>query len=306
MLATVTLIAGLTPLAARMATRELPPLSLAAVRFGLAGTLLAVTVRLMRLPWPPVRLEARMFLVLGAICVPVNQVCYLFGVKLANASHAGVAYAMVPVFVFWISVVLGRTSPGGRLILATSLASLGATVVVLATGTRSIGAGSWSETALWLLLGDGLLLAAAASWAMFVVLSQPVVRRFGAVPTLATVFLAGTLLQLPLVVVDAICFNLRHFDPSTLTWRGIAGFAYLTLITAYTNYLLWYLVVARYDVTRSAVVTNSNFLVTVLAEAALFDQRLSWWVAPGCLLLLAGIALANPTSKSTNAAPARA
>ena len=83
-----------------------------------------------------------------------------------------------------------------------------------------------------------------------------------------------------------------------MTWRGWTGFGFITVVTAYTNYILWYLVTARYDVTRSSVVTNAHFLITVLVEAAWFQQRLSAWVAVGSALLLLGIVLATRRANS--------
>lgn len=287
----VTVISGMTPVAAVLATRELPPLSLAALRFGLAGALLALTLRMLRLPFRIPRSEWWALCGLGALCVPVNQVCYLFGLRLANATHGGIAYALVPVMVFWISFLLGRASLTGRMIWATSLASLGAVMVVLAAEWAGGGSLQFSTQ---FVRGDLLLLCAAGSWSLFAVASQPLVRRHGAIPTLTAVFLIGTVLHLPLVVADFVFFDLGRFELRSVTWKGAAGFAFITLITAYLNYLLWYLVVARFDVTRSAVVTNANFLVTVVIEAVFFQLVVSWWVAAGSAVLLYGILLSAP------------
>ncbi len=299
LLTAVTVIAGLTPIAVRMATAELPPLTIAFCRFGTAGLLLFVTARVLGLQRPIDSTQRRLLIALGFLCVPVNQIGYLFGIKLANASHAGIAYALVPVLVFWISLTLRRTTFTVRVGLASSLAFIGAAVVdVFTAPTRPSG----SPLDLRMLLGDGLLLSASLSWSLFVVLSQPLVKELGAVQTLVAVFLYGTLWQVPLVLVDALWFDLSTFQPSHVTWRGFAGFGYITFVTAYTNYLLWYLVTARYDVTRSSVVTNAHFVITVLLEAAFFDLFLNAWVALGSAILLAGIALATVKKRETSPA----
>ena len=290
LLAATTLIAGLTPIAARMATAELPPLTLAFCRFGSAGVLLLLTGRAMGLRWSITPSQRRVLIVLGALCVPINQTGFLFGIKLANASHAGIAYALVPLLVFWISLALRRTTLSLRMTLASLFAFAGATVVDLSTGPA---VSQPSRLGFSLIIGDGLLLSAAVSWSVFAVLSQPLVRELGAVQTLTAVFVIGTVWQIPLVAADGLWFDLSTFDLARVTWRGWTGFGFITLVTAYTNYLLWYLVTARYDVTRSSVVTNAHFLITVLVEAAWFQQRLSGWVAVGSALLIVGIVLAT-------------
>ncbi len=290
LLAATTLIAGLTPIAARMATAEFPPLTLAFFRFGTAGVLLILTARGLGLRWSITPANRKLVIGLGVLCVPINQFGFLVGIKLANASHAGIAYALVPVLVYWISLPLGRAPFTLRMGLASAVAFAGAVVVDLSTGQVI---SQPAHFGLGVFVGDLLLLSAAASWSLFAVLSQPLVRELGAVQTLTSVFLIGTLWQVPLVVADALWFDLSTFSLSSVTWRGWAGFAYITLITAYLNYLLWYLVTARYDVTRSSVVTNTHFLITVIIEAAWFHQRLSGWAAVGSALLLLGIVLAT-------------
>lgn len=290
LLAATTLIAGLTPIAARMATAELPPLTLAFFRFGAAGVLLVLTAKALGLRWSITPANRRLIIGLGVLCVPVNQFGFLVGIKLANASHAAIAYALVPLLVYWISLFLGRTTFTLRMGLASAVAFAGAAVVDLST-TQAVS--QPAQFGLGVFVGDLLLLLAALSWSLFAVLSQPLVKELGAVQTLTSVFLIGTLWQVPLVAADALWFDLSTFQLSGVTWRGWAGFAFITLVTAYLNYLLWYLVTARYDVTRSSVVTNTHFLITVIIEASWFHQQLSGWVAVGSALLLLGIVLAT-------------
>jgi drug/metabolite transporter (DMT)-like permease len=123
--------------------------------------------------------------------------------------------------------------------------------------------------------------------------------------------LIGTAFQLPLVLVDLTWFELSTFSMAQVTWRGLGGILFLTLITAYVNYLLWYIVTARYDVTKSAVVTNAHFLVTVLAESIIVGGVLSGMsgigIGIGSAILFAGVAMASTAreSGSEGVSPAR-
>ncbi len=298
LLSLVTLIAGLTPIAARMATAELPPLSLAFFRFALAGIMLAITGRFLGLKYNFTQAQWPVLLGLGALCVPINQIGFLVGIQRANASHAGIAYALVPVLVYWIALWLKRASFSVGMVAASTLAFAGAAAVVLCTAAPASSPRGIPGS---MILGDSLLLSAAVSWALFTVLSQPVVRRFGPIQTLAAVFLIGSTLQLPLLIVDYCWFDLGSFELARVTWRGVAGFTFITIITAYTNYLLWYFVIAKYDVARSSVVVNASFLLTVLIEAVFFGLLLSWWIAVGSVLLFGGVALAARTRERPSA-----
>ena len=85
----VTVIAGGTPIAVHAAVVEFPPLTVAAARFAIAGLCLGITCRLMGRPIKFPREDRRSLIWLAALCVPINQLGYLVGVKLAGAAHGG-------------------------------------------------------------------------------------------------------------------------------------------------------------------------------------------------------------------------
>ncbi|MHC5108265.1 MAG: DMT family transporter [Planctomycetota bacterium] len=290
----VTLIAGGTPIAAYAATTELPPLTVAAVRFMLAGLCLGITARVLGQKLT-IRPEHRnRLLLLAALCVPINQIGFLVGVKYGGAAHAGIAYALVPVLVFWISVLVKQATVSTRMVCASSLAFAGAAIVVWTTR----GDAGSADIATSTIFGDLLLLSAGVTWALFSVLSKPLLPQMGAVPLLTVVFLLGSAMHLPVVLADYLWFDLRTFDLSTVSGEAVGAFLYITIITAYLNYLLWYTIISRFDVTKSSIITNCSFLVTVGLENLLGKLVLSYWILLGSLLLLAGIILANLRGRS--------
>lgn len=279
LLVIITMIAGLTPIGARMATSELPVFTLAWFRFGTAGALLWLTLRARGQRLPFTRRDVPRLLLLAVLCVPINQAGFLGGVKLANASHAGLFYALGPVLVFWGSVLTKATRYSHLMLAAAALAFAGAATVALPALVIP-------EHGRSMLAGDGLLLLAIASWSTFVVVSKPMIARHRPLPTLTGVFLLGTLLHTPLVFIDLHTLNLPD-----VTWHGATGFAFITLVTSYVNYLLIYFVLSRYDATRAMIVTNGNFIVTVLVEHFAFDEPVTSYFFVGATLITLAILL---------------
>jgi len=287
LLLVVTSIAGITPIAAAAATSELPPLSMAAARFFVAGVLMGITARALGMKLRIQDAYRTRVLWLAALCVPINQIGFLVGVKHAGAAHAGIAYALVPVLVFWVSSVADRIRPGLRMFLASSLAFAGAGMVIWRARGGAVPA---TMTTAW---GDVLLFSAALSWAIYSVSSRSLVRELGAPAVLTSVFLIGSIMHVPIVVVDLLWFKLGRLDLAAVSTSAWLGFVFITVVTAYLNYMLWFLVISRFDVTRSSIVTNSSFLLTVTIEWA--AGRLDWnpLIGIGSLVLLTGIVLAN-------------
>jgi len=276
----ITFIGGTTPVAARFAVETLPPMTIAWCRFGTAGVLLWLTLRIRgrllsieRRHWP-------LIAGLGLLCGPINQIGFLGGVKLANASHAGLFYALGPVLVFWLSVALRRERYNGLMLIAAVLAFAGAACIILSSKKAATDSGGN------MLLGDLLLALAILSWSLFIVLSKPLIRTVGALPTLTIVFIVGTVLHTPLVLIDV-----GRLDFAVVKWQSLAGFGYITLITSFVNYLLIYLVIAKYEATRAMIVMNGHFLVTVAVEKLLWDEPLPSLIVLGAGLIVGAIAL---------------
>jgi drug/metabolite transporter (DMT)-like permease len=143
---------------------------------------------------------------------------------------------------------MGRGVFRWSLCAATLLAFAGAVCVVASSGDLAAG-----DAKPDLLAGDLLLLLAIVSWALFSLLSKPYVQRHGAVGTLAAVFLLGTLLHTPFMLLDV-----GQVDWAAITWRG------------------W---------------LDANFLITIAIGWAFLGETVNRLFFAGALLVLAGIAL---------------
>jgi drug/metabolite transporter (DMT)-like permease len=284
-LAAVVVLAGLTPVAAKDALREMPPLTTGVMRFGIAGLLLMATYSISRLTangaarpiarahWPRIWLAA-------ALCVPINQFCFLLGLERSGSAQAGLMYALNPVLVFLLTLMLGRTRGTRRMAAASVLAFCGAAVIgwdnyTLTGGTRG-------------LTGTLLLFCAVLTWAAYCTVSVPLIAEYGALRTAATVMPLGVLMYLPVVFIDGA--NLR---PGEMSWRGVGGFAFITLGASYLNYLLWFVGLERIDVNRMSVTVNASPLVAVIGSYFWHAERISRWLLLGATVILAAILLAN-------------
>jgi len=275
------IIGGLTPVFGKMAVDEIPWRVLAWARFGTAGVLLLATARLQGRRLPSIRRHWPALVGVAILCVPANQYGFLRGLELANASHGGIFYALNPVLVFWGALLLRQNRFRWSLCIASILAFAGAAAVSLSTGETSV-----FDVDARMVRGDVLLFLAIATWSSFSLLSRPLVRRHGAIETLSAVFLLGTLLHTPIALAD-----LSSVDLGAITWRGWLGAGYLTLITSYMNYLLWYVVITSHDITKASVIVNANFVITVLVGWAFQHDPINRLFLLGCGLTLAGIAL---------------
>lgn len=228
--------------------------------------------------------------------MPINQLGFLGGIKLANASHAALLYALTPVLVFWGSVIARKSSYSGIMLVSAVLAFGGATCVLYPSLKVSLQSSSgWSD----MLLGDLLLVLAVVSWAAFVISSKAFLQKYGSLASLTAVFLLGAAVHTPFAL-----WSMRSFDAPGVTWRGVSGFAFITVVSSYLGYLLTYIVIAKHDATRAMIVVNAHFLITVLVERVFFDVPLTIYFAGGTVLIVAAIGM--DVMRSWSAPPVKA
>ena len=281
------LIASGTFLVAKAAVREIPPLTLALLRFVLATAALWPLTRALR---PGVRIareDRGRILLLGVLAIPLNQGLFLLGMKWASASHASLLYGLTPAFVALATAAATRVAPGRRTVAGIVLAFAGVLILMLQRGLHldrhSVA-------------GDAIVLVAVIAWALYLAAARGVILRYGPLVVTSEALAVGTLTYLPIGIVAAL-----RFDPHAVTPAGWAGLAYLAWLTSGVNYVIWFWGIEHIRPTSIALLTNLQPVVTAVMAWALLHEALPPGFALAAALVLGGVWLAQ--SRRSGAAP---
>lgn len=257
------------------ALAEIPPFAFAALRF-----FFSCVPWVLLFPLPAVRLRT---LAAFGVALGVGQFGLLF---LAMRGHIspGVAsvliQAQVPFTVLLAAIVRREHVPGIQY-LALAIACCGVGVIAWAAGNEPHSAVS--------LLGIGLVLAAAAAWAV----ANLVVKSAGRVPVLAFMAWSSGFAVVPLVALS------WAFDPADAlknVWHEASLVAWLALAWQVVGNMLfgygaWNWLLARYP---AATVTPMALLVPVFglsASALLAGEALPAWKLLATALIVGGVGL---------------
>ncbi len=274
---------GSSVVAVRVAVQEVPPLSLAVLRFGQGGLLLVFVLLLigardlLRVRWH----DLPLLLLLGAVLFTVFPVSFNASLRLIEASRGALILATIPLW----SALLARIGRSERLAprqLVGVFLSLGG--VGLALAERGLG---W-QGGLGGLAGDGLMLVTALCGAAYAVLAQRAFARYGALTVTAYAMVLGTLLLLPAALVEGLVVVLPQLDRQTL-----ALLVFLGVFGGALGFYLWTFALTRLTPTQVAVYINLNPLVAMVLAAALLAERLTIVFAAGFGVVLLGVLLVN-------------
>jgi len=292
MLAAMAVCFGGAWVPAAVAVESVPPFTIAAARFGAASILLYLWARLANRPLSPVaRRDWPMILGLAVTAVAGYNWLFLTGLTLAPASDGAIIVpGLAPVFTVIIaSVTLGERI-GARGIAGLVVAAIGLFLVVRPGGEADAPR----------LLGDAMFLAGAVLWGVYSVLARIASRRFNPVSTTLYGIAVGSLVLVPLAVLEGGAASLADAPAEAL-----AGIGYLALFGTVGAFVLLNLGVARIGASRASAFALLVPMVGVLTSVALLNEELGPTTIAGGAIVLIGLWLVEHGGAPAPATQAR-
>jgi drug/metabolite transporter (DMT)-like permease len=211
---------------------------------------------------------------LAATMIFANQVCFVYGVKLANASTVALLLGTTPVFIGLITIVLRLETLPGSFWIGAMLTFAGVALVAAGAG-RGLGSS---------LAGDLIAVCTALTWGAYTVTIAPLMRRYSPYRISALVLALG---WVPLALVSITQVQAQHFS---FGWKVWLGFAYAVVGPLFLTNLLWFTAIDRVGPSRASLFANLQPFFAVFFALILLSETLHSLELAGGLLIFAGIA----------------
>ena len=272
------LIWGTTWLFIKIGLEDLPPISFAAARFVLAILILAVVIKVQKIPLPKTGREWRLIAITGVLQFSINYSLVFWSEQYISSGLAAVLQTMISVFgvilawfylpaerVTWLkilAVVIGMVGVGvifyDQLLVKSLMAFIGSVAIV-------IGAFAAAQASILIKAKGGALHPASLLfWQMI----------FGV---------------LPLIIYALI----QEGNPLGFrwSWRAVFCVFYLTVLGTIAAFWLYYWLLSKIESTKAMMISLVTPLIAVLFGAIFLDEKLPPQTALGGVLILAGIGL---------------
>ena len=272
--------------AVRVAVREVPPLTLAILRFGQGGLLLFILLLIWKKDLLRIKgSDVPYLFLLGVIFFTIFPVTFNISLRLTEASRGALMLATMPLW----SVLLARAAKRERLstrqMCGVLFTFVGVGIVLAERGLTFTGKNSS-------LAGDALMLVTALCGAVYGVLAKPMLVRYKALTVTAYTMIFGTILLVPAAFVEAPFSAMARMHTGTVMlvlFLGIFGGA--------IGYFLWTFALTRLSPTQVAVYVNVNPMIATLLGALLLAEKLTGIFIAGFAAVIAGVLLVNLPGK---------
>jgi drug/metabolite transporter (DMT)-like permease len=266
---------------AKYALREFPPLVLGALRFSVAGVLIAPVYvwrqrKLDRPLWAGE--ESWKLLALGLLGIGLNQLIFLYGLVRTSVAHAAFLIALTPMMVLLLSSWIGheRITPGKLVGLGTAVAGVG-----VLQGRALLGGHGSS-------LGDLCVIGASITFALFTVFSKSLRGQFDSLTSTTFAFAGSSVALAPVTLWLLAISSLEAV--SVNGWLSVLFMAIFPSLVAYLifHHALKYLAPSR--------VSMLAYLQPILATAfgvVLLGEHVTASLVTAGALVLAGVLVAE-------------
>jgi drug/metabolite transporter (DMT)-like permease len=279
------ILAGASVVATRAVIAEVPPLSLAVLRFGQGGLILGLCVWF----WAPGMLRVRrqdvpLLTLLAILLYAIFPFAFNAGLRWTEASRGSLMLATIPVWTAILAYAAGQEQLSRRQGVGLVLSMVGVGIAVASRGL------DWQGDSL-AIAGDGLVLVAAVCGAGYSVLAKRAFVRFSALTITAYGMLIGTAILLPAALLEGLAtVRLGGQTLVLVLFLGVLAGALMWWLFAYA--------LGKLTPTQVVVYINLNPLTAMILAVILLNERLTAPVLMGFVVVLSGVLLVNWPKRS--------
>jgi len=269
---------GISATNTKIVLGEVPPATLAFLRFSLASLLLWSINRKKNPNMKLGKKDRKRMVFCGASGISLYFILETYGISLISAANATILLASIPIF----------TMLGEKVFLQRPIKkeeTLGAFVTLVGVGLvigNSLNiSGGYRE-----LIGSMLLIGAALSWVVFSLANKALEQKYSILFNATYQSIFGSMFLLPVALME---YN--HWGPiSMISWGNIL---YLTLFCSALCTYMYLSALKELGATITNVYINLMPFVGVLAAYIVLKENLYAMQIVGGIIIVVGISLAN-------------
>lgn len=217
------------------------------------------------------------FIGAGFFGIVTNQCLYIYGLSLTSPVNASIVTTSMPIFAMILAAIILREPISGKKALGVLMGCSGALILILTSAqAMSDKVGD--------LRGDVLCLGAQFSFALYLSLFNPLIKRYSVFTTNKWMFLFATSFVMPISLPSLA--EIDWVNVPEKTWWEVG---YVVLFGTYIGYIL---TMIGQRTLRPTVVSVYNYvqpIVSVVVSLVIGMAVLQWSHGPAILLIFLGV-----------------
>jgi len=265
----------------KFALTNIPPFTLAFIRFFFAGLIfLPVSI----ISWQ--KLTTRQWveiLLVGFFGISLNISFFFLGLEKTESINVPIIASSGPIFIYLLSVIFLREKPKIKVLTGMFLALFGVLFIILSPLILD-----GKRYALGAIEGNLFILIATFGTVLQTIIGRDVLRKISVMQVSTITFLSGSLTFLPFVFKESTTWNLFM-----LNWEGITGIVFGVFFSSALAYYLFYYAVSRLKAQDVGIFTYIDPIAAILVAGPLLHEYPNVFYIIGSFLIFGGIYFAE-------------
>jgi drug/metabolite transporter (DMT)-like permease len=219
----------------------------------------------------------------GLLGVAINQMFFFHGLNLTSPIDASIIITAIPVMVLIFSALFLNEKITTNKAIGITIGGLGAFLLIW-YGKKSGGTSS--------VLGNLFVFINACSYALYLVVAKPLMKKYNPITVISWVFLFGLIFVFPMGLPDFLNTNFAEFTVNTYLTVAFVVFATTFLAYLFNIYALSYVSPAingSYIYLQPVVSFIMVIIYAYLLGATQYKQDINGIKIISCLLVIAGV-----------------
>jgi len=277
MLVTVTLW-GMSFVSIKTALQEVPPITLALLRFMIASTILLIITKRIE---PAAKLHSpdlgKMILA-GFLGITLYFYCENTALRLTTASSAALITSIVPIIAITLDILVFKTKVSFMQCLGITIALSGAYLAITANGQLDFS----SQT----FIGNLFVVGAMLTWSLYTLLNKSFQGKYSGLFLTTYQSLFGTMFLIPLSLLEY-----KEWQLFSLTAFG--NILFLAIGCSALGYFLYIYALSKLDVTITTLYLNLMSIIGVLGGHFLLQETIFPAQIAGGAMIIFSIIMIN-------------
>jgi drug/metabolite transporter (DMT)-like permease len=262
----------------KVGVTDLPPITFAVYRLGIALLVLVPLTALRRIPLPRDRREWLVIAGAGLLLLGANYAALYWGMQFVSSGLAAVLQATTPAFGMILAHWLLPDERATGIKVAALLVAIAGVAIIFADQLHVAGMQG--------VIGSATVLSGSA----FVALAYVLMKKHGRRVHPSVITVGQMLAALPLLLLLAF---IVEGNPAHVQWttRGIVALFYLALLGSVAATWLNYWLLKRIEATKVLVMGIAEVPLAMLIGAAWLNETVSTRAMAGAVCVLVGVAV---------------
>lgn len=267
----------------RAVTGEIPPFTLAFLRWCVAFVIfLPIVYKKLKIDWPKIKANRKIVVILSLTGVAAFNTLVYIGVYSTTSINASLMNSLTPIFIYILSFIVLKIRVTKHQMIGTIISIVGVLFILSGGKLSNIVSFTFNK-------GDLIILVAVLCWSIYSLLVKQYSNQLPGFSTFLVTIAVGAMILLPFTIYELLTLE----NPIIWSPKTIGAIFYVGIFASIIAFLSWNTGVVKIGANRASIFLNFIPVFATIFATIFLGEQLQIAQVIGGLAVISGVILTN-------------